>query len=379
MADDGRAVRVLAVCGDAGGAAALAPVVLKLREHPDVHVELWAYGPGVEVMRARMIKANVISAGADANALDAIWSSFDPDVLLAASSVNEYEFEKKFTRLARSRRVPSLVVVDSWTSYGTRFGPRAGEFDALPDLIAVPDSRSREEWIAAGVSEERLVVTGQPAFDALAEIKDSFSAERRAQVRESLGVKTGEWLAVFLSQPIRQLTKSENARYIFPGYDQYDVFSRLVELLHREASARRRPGVLVVRPHPRETEAPDAQPGREVRIVHDRLLDVRETMLASDLVIGMASIALVEACYLGCPALSLQPGALYPEAVASNIAGVSASVRTWAEFGEMTTRMMFDDTLRSEYAERLKTFAVDGKASERVVSLVFNMAGKAIA
>lgn len=370
-------MRVLTVCGDAGGAAALAPVVKKLSERPDVRVALWAYGPGVAVMRSHLIEPNVIPTDADEGMLHTIWSRLEPDVLLAASSVNEYEYEKKFTRIARARGVPSLVVIDSWSSYGTRFGPRMGVFDALPDLVAVPDTRAREEWIASGVAEQTLVVTGQPAFDALAELKASFTAEQRLRLRERAGVRPGEWLAVFLSQPIRQLAKSEDARFVFPGYDQDEVFSRLTSLLEQEAAARARPGVLVVRPHPREDVPPQAKPLKSVRIVNDRELDLRRLMMASDLVIGMTSIALVEACYLGCLALSLQPGALYPEAVASNLADVSATVRSWSAFDETTTRMMFDDLLRSDYAARLKSFAVDGKAADRIVSLLLTMAEKA--
>lgn len=378
MADDDHVVRVLAVCGDAGGAAALAPVVRKLRERHDAIVELWVYGPAEKIMLERMISANLIPLDADARTLDAIWTSFDPDLLLSASSVNEYEFEKKFTRLACSRNVPSLVVMDSWSGYGTRFGPRLGVFDALPDFIAVPDLRSRAEWIAAGIEEGKLIVTGQPAFDALGELKASFTSEQRDRLRKKIGTNSGEWLAVFLSQPIRQLTLSENARYIFPGYDQYEVFSRLTNVLEKEASTRRKPGVLVVRPHPRENNPPVAIPGTYVRIVYDRQNDVRELMLASDLVIGMSSIAIVEACYLGCLALSLQPGARYPESVTSNIAGVSASVRLWAEFDDIITRMMFDDSFRAQYVERLKTFTVDGNATDRVISLALKMVGKAV-
>lgn len=376
MPTDGQRVRVLAVCGDAGGASAIAPVVRKTRERPDMCIELWAYGPGVEIIRSRLIEPRVIPLDADDMMLQAIWRQFNPDVLLAASSVNEFEFERKFTKVARSCRVPSLVVMDACSNSDRRFGPSKGVFDALPDLIAVPDSRSMAECIAAGIPKEKLVVTGQPAFDDLACRKAVFSLEKRAVIRANMDVRPDEWMAIFLSQPLRQLTLSDNARLAFPGYDQYEVFSRLMNLLEREASARNRPGVLVVRPHPREDNPPAGQSGQTVRYLCDRQHNPYEIMMASDLVIGMSSIALVEACYLGCPTLSLQPGAIYPEEVASNIAGVSASVRLWSEFDEKTTRMMFDDHYRSVYMQRLKAFTVDGKAADRVVSLILRMSGR---
>lgn len=369
-------LRVFSICGDAGGAAAVAPVLRRLKTIKQVCIKSFAYGPGVAVLKSRGVEVEEIPLGAGEQAVVDLWRAWDPDVLLSASSVNADEYEKICIRQARLDDVPSLVVMDSWSSYGKRFGPREGEFDALPDMIALPDARSRLEWIAAGVPENRLSITGHPAFDELAAFRASMTPTRRMEIRTKFSIQPNEWMVVFLSQPIRQLTQSPNARFIYPGYNQYEVFSRLVLTLQREAVVQARSGVIVVRPHPREDEPPKMKSSDYVRIVCDREFDVREIMMASDLVTGMASIALVEACYLGCLTLSLQPGALYPEAVASNIAGVSASVRTWDEFDQKTAGMLFDSNVRAEYASRLREFQVDGKSTDRVVDLLLSMTNK---
>lgn len=367
-------LRIFAVCGDAGGAAAIAPVVRSLSERADVIVQSWAYGPGTDVLRKKNLNPRTLDGAVAFSALEALWRDFAPHLLLAGSSVNAYEYEKKFIQIARAKSIPSVVVMDSWSSYGTRFGPRLGVFDSLPEVIAVPDDRARREWIAAGVPEHQLVVTGHPAFDHLSAQKTAFTASHREELRRQYGVKPHEWFVGFFSQPIRQLTLTPGARYIYPGYDQYEVCSTLASVLNRASSIRGRRGVLLIRPHPREDDPPRIKSTDTVKVIYDNSSDVHHAMLSADLVTGMTSIALVEACYMGCLTLSLQPGALYPEAVACNIAGVSASVRTWAEFDALTERMLFDPHTRAEYSERLKSYAVDGRAVDRVVELIVQRA-----
>jgi hypothetical protein len=366
--------RVLAVCGDPGGAAAIAPVIAQLSRNPLFDVRAYAYGPGIEVLRARGISCDPIPETAGAPACESIWAAIQPDILLTASSVNDVEYEKIFTRIARARVVPSLCVIDSWSSYGRRFGPRSGVFDALPDRIAVIDERSREEWLAAGVPRERIVVTGQPVFDELCDVRTAHTDERRARLRERLGVSPQRWLAVFVSQPIRELTRTADAKYIQPGYDQHEVMHAVVDVLRRAARARGAPGVLVVRPHPREIHPPSAPSDEWLAVLEDRSEPLRELMAAADLVVGMASIALIEACYLGCMVVSCEPNSPYEATVVSGIRHVCASARRWEDIGPAVEGMLFDRARREEYAERLQQFRTDGKATERVVELLKSMA-----
>ena len=113
------------------------------------------------------------------------------DFLLAGTSFNGVDLEKRFIAAARLAGVPSLAVLDFWSSYGLRFADAAGRLAYLPDRIAVMDASARAELIAAGVEAERVVATGQPALEALGDVRRRLRPVRRATRPGSVNLRTG--------------------------------------------------------------------------------------------------------------------------------------------------------------------------------------------
>src|SRR5262249_46082059 len=132
-------------------------------------------------------------------------------------------------------------------------------------------------------------------------------------------------------------------------------------------------GVTVaVRLHPREHTAPDLEcpPGR-LRVVLDRTPDARDAVMASDLVVGMNSALLLEACYLGAAVLSLQPGLRGPDILPSNRWGVSA-VAHCVEAAQRAIRVLVADLgVRKRLAARTTALTLDEEATQAVRDCVY--------
>jgi len=270
--------------------------------------------------------------------------------------------------------VPSVAVLDFWSNYAARFADGAGQLAYQPDVIAVMDEHARDEAVADGLDPARLVVTGQPAFDDLAGCRARFDEGRRKAVREELGVRADELMVVFASQPFSLLYDPSHALY--PGYDEQIVLRMLTEALDTISEKTGRGIVLIVRPHPREQpELLNRIKGRAIRSMVTSEGDSREVVMAADLVTGMNTVLLVESCYLGCVAVSLQPGLRLADALPTNRLGLTRAVYDEEGVRPALEELLLNETTRANARARLSDLKLDGGAARRVVELVYSMIG----
>lgn len=186
---------VVVVAGDAGGAAALAPVLRRLMSDGRVSVRAFAYRQAVELWgRERIAFEPAPGPSCDAALDEALAPAA---VLLTGTSVNEQQIENRFIRCANQRGVPAIAVMDFWSNYRRRFCDAKDGWMCRPDLVAVMDERARRDMLREGFDEAQLVVTGQPAWDDLA-------ARRCGHRWES---KTGPCWSRFCPSPWRSSTK----------------------------------------------------------------------------------------------------------------------------------------------------------------------------
>ena len=219
--------------------------------------------------------------------------------LLTDTSVGEWAIEKALIVNCRPFGMPTLSVLDFWSNYTARFADARGNLVYLPDTIAVMDELAVSEMVAEGFPREKLVITGQPAFDCLADKRRMFSNSiaseaRQAAIRLLYGFRKGHKTIVFCSQPLSRQEYSY-------GYDEQQVLRLLIDALPKDVD-------LIIRPHPRDDLADLMHFQDAPRITVQRKDYVHDLLMAADLVVGMNSEILVEACYLGCRVLSIQPG-----------------------------------------------------------------------
>jgi hypothetical protein len=293
------------------------------------------------------------------------------DILLSATSDNGVNLEKPFIAAAHRLGIPSLAVLDHWMNYRLRFANEKGELVFLPDRIAIMDEQAREEMVAEGVDAGRLVVTGQPAFDELTSLRRSALAKERQATRQVLGVGDEERMVLFASEPISTMCGTEPSQPLYPGYTEQTVLRDLAAALGRLARQRPERIVLVVRPHPLDKpENLHCEVERPLRLVVDNRGKGRDVVLAADLVVGMTTLLLVEACLLGCVVLSVQPGLRFADALPTNRWGVSRGVYCEKEIESALTSLLFDEKARADAVARTAKIRVQPGAAQRIVRLL---------
>lgn len=365
---------IVVVAGDAGGANALAPVILAIQAGGQVSVEVLAYREAAGLWARRGIAVQPLAESTTLrDGLDRLRRA-NAALVLTGTSMNSIGLENVFIAAARQTEIPSVSLLDFWSNYARRFMDGSGQPTGQPNLIAIMDERARDEMIAEGFDPSRLVVTGQPAFDDLDHCRRQCTPEVRERIRKGLGVPAGGRLVLFASQPISTVFGESVADPLFCGYTERTVARALVSALERIAERRGVELILAIRLHPREEPgALEELCGRRVRIMRPSGEEGRTYAMAADLVTGMTTMLLVEACYLGCLTLSMQPGLRRADPLPTNRQGVSQAVYREEEIEPAIERLLWDNSAQGSLHAKLDCLRLDGGATERVVQLVHRM------
>jgi UDP-N-acetylglucosamine 2-epimerase len=242
------------------------------------------------------------------------------------------------------------------------------------------DSLARDQMVDEGFPLGRLRITGQPAFDNLAHFQSQFTDSRRSQLRARLEVADEDLLVVFVSQPLAEFYGSDPSHPSHPGYDERKVLQLLIETLERLSTETTSKIALAIRPHPRESaEGFVGVSSQQIQIVLAREENAHELVLSADLVTGMSSALLIEACYLGCVTVSVQPGLRSRDVLPTNASDVSRAVYRPADLPPVLRQFLMGSGIRDAVRKRLKTFQNDGRATQRVIDLAFELLRQPVA
>lgn len=361
--------RILAVAGDPGGAAALAPVVSALTNSSQYEVAPCAYAQASSLWQSLGLAPGPVDALPERLAT--------ADFLLTATSVNGKNVEQQAIALARDQGITSLTLLDFWSNYRLRFTDAKGQW-VLPDRIAIMDELARTEMVAEGFPPERLVVTGQPAFDRLASARSAFTLQRRQALRSEMGVGETGYLILFISQPFADIYGSPTAARTMLGFDEYAVLEHCVQALSQLARQHRSSLTLAIRPHPRES-ADKFQTIREggFRAAIWNTPDQLEAALSADLIVGMNSVLLHEATLMGCPVVSVQPGLKIADPLPCNRNGTGVAVYDVTKLRTTLEKTLFGPDRRNGVALSSGVGPTGGNATASVIQEIGKLLGQA--
>jgi len=368
--------RVVAISGDPGGARAMAPVLGELRAGGRVTLDAYTYKQAQALWTDLGIDHIQVPDPISLPEVEDLVSLGRCELLLTSTSFGGIELEKELIALARRRGVPSLTLLDTWGNYSQRFSDGEGHLAYHPDRIAVMDELAYREMVEEGFDPGLLVITGQPAFDGLRPGTARLRDRKKRTIMGKFPVESGEILVLFASQPLSQIYGTGPSSPRYPGFDEWKVLRLLIDALDA-INSEKGPGiVLVVRPHPREGPAPYlGMKGKRTRVLVTGEGDSRDWIRESDLVTGMNSILLVEACYLGVPVISLQPDLRGKDMLPTNQAGISRAVYRKEEIRPAIEEVLFNTEVRERMISRMAGMPRDGQSTRRVVALVYSMTG----
>lgn len=365
--------RIVSVCGDPGGAEAIAPVLSKLERQPAIAIQTFAYNQACKILSDRKISFSEIPAEVIDSWFEESLTEPNTALLFAATSDNGIDHEKSFVRAAKRVGVPSLSYIDFWSNYIRRFCDDQGVPIALSDTVAVIDEDMKAALLASAIEFPHVIVTGNPRFDELLESKDDVREEELTDLRVSLGINKGGHLLLFVSQGLSQSEAGFRETY---GFDERSVLRGIIEICDSLDTCEEIS--LVVRPHPKEDTAWlteefwSSQRSTRVRLSNEG--NGRVMAMASDMVLGMNSVFLVDAGLLGCKVLSLQPGLKKVDSFPATRMGLTQTAYDW-----VTARSLIKAALETGWTLPSQKSPESGGirfgASDRLFKVVMDLSG----
>jgi surface carbohydrate biosynthesis protein len=375
--------KVLVTSFHTGGANAISPVINRLRRENQVKVSVIGAGYAKRVFWKNSISHSIFQYylvnDASESSMEKILEAESPNLVLTGQSAQDYShryvIDQTITIAAKSKNIPVLSVSDFWTNRKPYFSDiyTGEQFRYLPDMITVIDDLQKNIMIGEGFPWERLIITGNPYFDRLADLAKNFMEKEKT--RKELGLSLDSFVLLYASQDIDSYYGSDSSDPKYLGYTQKTALHDLIMAL--DSLIPSHDIEMIVKPHPSENERGLAEMirGHENYHLIDKNSDSIKAVLASDLIISPFSTVLIEAAYMDKPGISIQPGLLEKDMLITNQLGVTVPIYEKEKILPIITQVMFDANYKKELAEKRKEFGTDGKATERIVNLVYSMVG----
>lgn len=293
-------MRVLVCATDAGGGANTAPVA-RLLEADDRRV----FCSAASERYFRDCGVDGATLWTEGHSVEGELDHWRPDAVLCGTTRYQSP-DRDFVQTAATRGVRSVVVLDEWYRYVDRFADARGEL-RFPTAIAVPDEIAASEAEAEGLPAGRLVVTGSPALAELCGSLDQFVSTPpplpevfSAEPRPRLLFLSETHAADFGARPgVHGLLGP------FLGYTEHSVAHDLAQAIMTLGRA----CIVVEKLHPSDDEPRPVRSLAAGQVWHCQgNVPLRPFLWHADVVVGMRSIALLEAALAGKPVLSYQPG-----------------------------------------------------------------------
>jgi len=297
-------------------------------------------------------------------------------VLTSATSLPWNDMTEKYLwKWSAGEGTPSIGVLDQWQNYALRFsGVKKDEFlKYLPDYVCVMDEYAKAGMIREGIPKSRIVVTGQPAFDSVIKYKKFWTKKKSNEVRKNLGLKD-EKMVLFVSEALRRDFEETL------GYTEVTTLKAVLATLTKltEESFK---FALIVKLHPqnRIEDFNEIDFGNYKSLFMKFIakeMQPKDLILSSDVVVGMASILLVESILCGNPTLSLQINTKRDDNLIATKMGAIPLITSAKEFERVLRSILADEEYLKGYLECQRKLSADGLATKRVAQLVETILGK---
>ena len=202
--------------------------------------------------------------------------------------------DKEVINYSKTQMKPCISVVEHWSWYRKRFELN-GEL-ILPDFIFVNDEIAYADAVHEGLPSEIIFIAGNPVLESL-RICDNRQQIERAKLLDDYSLATKR-IVVFISE---EIASEFNGTEDELGYDEFSTLAQLLLLLKPSDH-------LVIKLHPAEAESKyNYLNNKQVSVI--RSIDIFSLNTIADVVVGMASMLLLELAMLRNDVISFRPNA----------------------------------------------------------------------
>lgn len=306
---------------DPGGANVIAPLY---RRSPGPK-ELW----GKDYSRTHFSRQGLVCRDFNAEIADRPLGSGDGAVvaawlaglsgasLLVTSTGNLDDFTDRLAwEAAAAAGIPTVALVDQWVRPLERF--QAGGKTYRPDYAIVPSQEMADRLMAEGCVRREALAFGHPHLLDFVERIPALSS-RREEVRSLLAGLSGRpfrTVVTFASEPFRFLA-SQGALFRDIRFDELQILRMVKEALAESALPET---LLVVKLHPKDD--PAAFTGLDDLVLQEEIAP-HDLIAASDLVVGLKGMLLIEAVLFGKAVYGLTLHASPDERLVTHALGLS--------------------------------------------------------
>ena len=362
-----------------GGANAIIPIIKRLKEERKLDILALGHGYSEDIFNSKDIDYKTIQDfglnNVSKESMQTILERENVNLVLTGTSVqddkNKDVIEQTITLAAKERGIPTLAILDFWANYSIRFSDiyNNQKFKFLPDRIAIIDEFAEKEMLDEGFSKNILIITGNPHFDDLERKSREFTKEKKQDIEKKIKLNHNLWVfytankwktekdnlncwGLDIIKLISESLNNEAGLIVKLHYSAYNNYSKDLEEL-----------IEYVNQHPKG------------RIIVPNI-EQHELILASDLILTPFSTTAIEAVYMERPCISLQPGLKgidYLSMLTHN--GIIPVGYTIDDCRTLIQKAIKDKEYRKKLLKNTSSFKTDGKATERVVSLIYQMIG----
>ena len=285
---------LLVTACDAGGANILAPSLQALQnpfklftqEPASKIIERWGI-PQTKVPKSDWEGLKILS--------EKIISRYKPSAILTGTSWG-LTLDKALVYVGKNLGLKTASIIDHWDLYRERFslienGRNVARDIFKPDSIWVIDEFALSEAVAAGLPKMALRIVGQAHLEYLS--------------NKLISLKSGELKnkAVFISERIND--DFPIGSDIYKGYDEYSTLRIILSALKNQDLG------LCIKLHPQEERDKYSKllkdySAMQVEVIQDEE-SIEELVISSKIIIGMNSMALLEASLVRSDVISLTP------------------------------------------------------------------------
>jgi hypothetical protein len=367
--------RILSFSRDPGGTNAIMPLIEPLRALGN-EVSVYGKDAALSIYRKQNIDCSdicdTIPSGTQEET-DEFVRKTRPDLIVTGTSSEDFT-ERHLWKAAERAEITSFAVLDQWTNYRLRLIPegsdpmneRATSELIVPSFFFIMDEFARREMSVLGIDREKLVVSGQPFFDYIRKTGDRFTTQEIEELRRELTGREDGHLFVFASQPIAGIHRKNGMAEDYWGYTEETVLKSVVDSLSKLTEEMATKVTFVLRLHPKDEprvyEKALATLPDSIKVVVDRETDSSLLLKASDLIIGMFSMLLLEAAILERRFISVQIGLKRENPLMFDRLGLFRSILTEQELEETLRGIL------SGKSREFPNFPFEFGATERITN-----------
>lgn len=358
-------IKILLCATDAGGVRNLAPLFSEIVQL-GAKVIFIARSSLLHLLPQNLPEFHLLLAENVGKNIETTFESISPSVVICGTTRHS-SLDRDFLSHANQVGTHSVAIVDDWFNYRYRFSTDQGdEFANLPAVIALPDEQAVREAIVEGLPAQLCYPTGSPSLAAIWDLGKHW-LELPPQLPSVLQGAGHRPVVTFLSEThaldygSRPGESGMIGAYI--GYTEVMVRDLILDTF----SSLSHDVLFVEKPHP-SVKSTDMPHGVPCNVEYHQVRDVPtlELCFHSDAVLGMRSMALLEARLLGCNAVSYQPGLIGVEQCSAVRLGMVEGLRS-----SDSLLAWLRSTLKSSNTQTLldRPFFARADAARRVVQL----------